>query len=90
MRDIVFPICLFGTMTARTLHYLFGTFLTLFITSEIDDRLEAEVLIQYVNIICVIAAVIIVVPAGCIADNLPGKVLIPIVYFLAASSLIAF
>jgi MFS family permease len=29
--DIVFPICLFGTMTARTLHYLFGTFLTLFI-----------------------------------------------------------
>lgn len=88
--DIVFPICLFGTMTARTLHYLFATFLTLFIISEIDDRREAEILVQKVNITCVIAAVLIVVPAGRIADNFPAKVLIPIVYFLAAASLIAF
>jgi hypothetical protein len=77
-------------MTARTLHYLFGTFLTLYIISEIDDKLEAEVLIQQVNITCVIAAVLIVIPAGRIADNLPAKVLIPIVYFMVAASLIAF
>lgn len=88
--DIVFPICLFGTLTTRTVHFLFGTFLMLYVTSEISDRLEAESVLQKANIISVIATVIIIMPAGRIADKLSARVLIPIAFTLVATALIAF
>jgi hypothetical protein len=39
--DIVFPICLIGTMMARALVFLFNIFFMLWISSEVKDSVEA-------------------------------------------------
>ena len=66
--DILFPICLFGTATVRTVHFLFGTFLMLYVSKEFPIQAEAESIMQKVNIFSVAASVIVVFPAGKMAD----------------------
>ena len=88
--DILFPICLFGTMTARTIHSLFGTFLMLYVTKEFPVQADAEVVIQNANIFSVIVALIVVFPAGSLADKIQARYLIPCAFFISSAGLVLF
>lgn len=43
--DILYPICLLGSMSARIIMFLFSTFMMLYVTSEIPDQYLAETII---------------------------------------------
>jgi len=88
--DVLYPICLLGSMSARIIMFLFSTFMMLYVTSEIPDQHLAETVIQKVNIVAVLATLLIVVPAGKMADRLTARMLIPFAFTLTSVALVLF
>ena len=77
-------------MTTKTVFFLFGTFLMLYVSSEIPDRLLAESVIQKVNIASVIVTLLIVIPAGRLSDRLSARILIPLSFTVTSLALFIF
>ena len=77
-------------MSARIIMFLFSTFMMLYVTSEIPNQQVAETIIQRVNIVAVLATLLIVVPAGKMADRLTARMLIPFAFTLTSVALILF
>ena len=89
--DVVFPITIIGTMSARTASTLFTTFLNLYGTQQYPgDKKASEALISRVNLISVFMAFLVVIPVGQTIDRYPARWIIPIIFLAMAGSLILF
>ena len=89
------PICLCGVFIVKLFFILFNTFVLLWITSFIDkgvikDEDEAKLIIQNVNIIVVIGALLFFRVAGWIADKYPAYIVIPCSFLFRALTISAF
>ena len=89
--DVIFPITLIGTASARTVTLLFTTFLTLYATQEYpNDKQKVESLIAKMNTISTVCAFIVVIPAGQAIDKVPARITIPVIFVCVSTVLIVF
>jgi hypothetical protein len=77
-------------MTSRSIHFLLGTFIMLYLTHYIPIRKDAEKMMSSINVYGVIITLTIIFIFAVIVDKLKSKVLLPIAYTVTSIALISF
>ena len=72
------------------MQFLFNFFMMLYVSSAVSDPIQAQTIIQQVNVVSVIATCLVVIPAGKLVDRVSSRISIPIAFGLSSLTLLSF